>query len=147
MDIRIECVQCGKGFSLEMIEEDYCSECGGMLMLVNNKLYFKDVDTFIQKHDHIYYCEAVINKDGEICYVRPSHVETLLKITGESRKEIYDKMTIADAPINWLTDYTGCIPVWYKGYITPKSGMTEKQRITIEKLKKHGVISKDALGF
>lgn len=93
----------------------------------------KQVDDFIKNHKYINYCEAIIYKDGYIEYASPSHVEALIKITGESRDAIYDKMPVTASPIIWLIEYTGCIAVYTNGCIKPKI-CTEEQEIALKEL-------------
>lgn len=100
----------------------------------------KSVDDFIRDHSHINYCEAIIYPDGFVEYAEPSHVEALLKITNEDRDIIYKKMPIWDAPIIWLTEYTGCIPVWTNGYIKPKL-CSKEQEISLKKLIENKLVS------
>ena len=93
----------------------------------------KDVYTFIKEHNHINYCEAVIDKDGLIEYVSPNHVKTLIRSTGETEEEIYDKMPIWESPIHWLVEYTGYISVWSNGCLFPSS-ITKEQEYTLKQL-------------
>lgn len=92
-----------------------------------------DADTFIKKHHHINYCEVIINREGLICYVRPSHTETMIRLMGKTQEEIDKEMPIYETPINWLVDKSGFIAVWYEGYVTPKH-VNIKQRIALNKL-------------
>lgn len=93
----------------------------------------KDIDTFIKEHHHINYCECIIHKDGLIEYAVPSHVEMLIKITGEDRDVIYYKMPIDASPIIWLIEYTGCIAIYTNAYLKPKIS-TKEQEFTLQKL-------------
>lgn len=99
----------------------------------------RSLDNFIREHHYIQYCEAIIYPDGEIEYANPSHVEALLRITGENRKVIDDKMPITASPIFWLIQYTKCVALWYDGYIQTEL-ITEEQKATIQKLQKHKII-------
>ncbi len=98
-----------------------------------------DIDDFIENHTHINYCEAIIHPDGSIEYARPSHVETLIRITGEDREVIYKKMPITASPIFWLIDYTRYISVWYDGYVKPDT-CTKEQEESIKKLIDNNII-------
>lgn len=86
-----------------------------------NKMEFKKVsiDEFVANHKHINYCEAIIYPDGYITYAVPSHQQSLIKITNLSMDELENLMPMTAGSIEWLTDYTRCIPVWYAGYMLP----------------------------
>ena len=98
----------------------------------------KDIDRFITEHTRINYCEAIIHKDGMIEYAMPSHVECLLRITGEDRDVINKKMPLSASPIIWLTEYTGCIAIWVDGFIWPKE-VADVQLVSLRKLFKAGL--------
>ena len=100
-----------------------------------------DIVSFIKNHKHICYCEAIIDKDGKIAYVRPSHVETLIRETGKSRDEINNLMPLDAAPIKWLIDYTGCVSVWYDYFIIPTQGLTKEQEIALKQLSATDVVN------
>lgn len=104
-----------------------------------------DIKTFIENHHHINYCEAIIYKDGEIDYARPSHIENLLRITGEDREVIYEKMPMTASPIRWLVDYTKCLSVWTQGYARPKE-ITKEQERTLNELIENNLV-KDTVFF
>lgn len=109
------------------------------LNIVDNKL---DVDTFIKEHKHVYYCEAIIYRDGSIAYVRPSHIETLIRETGLTHKQVYDEMPTCEHSLYWLLDKTGCVAVWYDTYATPRNKkLTLAQRITLKKLSDADIVS------
>ena len=99
----------------------------------------KSADDFIRDHWHINYCEVIIYPDGDLEYAVPSHVEALVRIAGESRDSIDNKMPITSSPIKWLVSYTGCVAVWFNFYIVPEE-YTEKQKTTIRKLIDSGAI-------
>lgn len=101
------------------------------------------IDKYLETHKEQYnYCEVVIFPDGTIEDARPSHCEMLLKITGEDREIIYDKMPINAGPVAWLVDYTNCCSIWYNMGMLPEN-VTKEQENTIEILKKAGQISKE----
>lgn len=100
----------------------------------------RTADEFITQHNHINYCEAIIRKDGLIEYAIPSHTEALLRMTGEPKVVIYDKMSIYDSPIHWLISYTGHMPVWTQGYGNPPYP-TPEQIETLSKLIAHGLVA------
>ena len=109
------------------------------LNIVDNKL---DVDTFIKEHKGINYCEAIIYRDGSIAYVRPSHIETLIRETRLTHKEIYDEMPSCEHSLYWLLDKTGCVAVWYNTYAAPRNKkLTLAQKITLKKLSNTDIVS------
>lgn len=93
-----------------------------------------NIDDFINNHTYINYCEAIIYPDGDITYASPSHTRALIHITGRTEDDIYNEMPITESPIHWLTEYTGCVPVWTEGVIFPKN-ITDEQVESLKKLK------------
>lgn len=86
-----------------------------------NRMEFKkiNINTFINEHKHVYYCEAIIYPDGDITYAVPSHQQSLISITEKDMNYLMDIMPISAAPTEWLIDYTGCIAVWFEGFMVP----------------------------
>lgn len=66
-------------------------------------------------------------------YVSPSHIESLIKVSGKSREEIEALAPIEETFIYWLTEFTGYVSVWYEGYMCP-SNINEDQLIALKKL-------------
>lgn len=99
------------------------------------------IDYFIENHNYINYCEAIIHRDGEVEYAIPSHIEKLIKITGEYREIIYEKMPVTASPILWLVEYTGCIAVYTDFYYKPEK-CTIKQALSLMKLIKNGLVKR-----
>lgn len=95
--------------------------------------------TFILNHTHINYCEAIIDNQGLIGYVNPSHIKALIYESGLSEDEIYDLMPISEMPIYWLVEFTHCVSIWYDHEILP-TNPTAAQINTIKLLKKHNII-------
>lgn len=91
---------------------------------------------FIKEHNHIRYCEAIIDKNGLIAYVNPSHQKTLIKETGIPEEEIWNMIPYSANPIEWLINKTGCICVWYNYILAPKE-ITSAQKRTLKLLIKH----------
>lgn len=88
---------------------------------------------FIDSHEHINYCEAIIYQDGTIEYANPSHIKALERATGKDVNWIYDRMPITSSPLHWLIEYTGCVCVWSDFSITP-TNPTKEQMNTLELL-------------
>lgn len=105
-----------------------------------------DVDTFIKKHTHICYCEAIVNREGLICYVKPNHIQTIIRLLGKTEEEIYKEMPVSETPIEWLVNRSGFIAVWYEGCIMPKD-VSEAQKNTLDKLISNNIIKKVSFGF
>lgn len=91
------------------------------------------------KDKWINYCEIIIDKDGKIIIAEPSHTEAMLKLTGETRENIYNKMPIIASPIHWFVKYLKYISVWYNFQLIPEK-LTLAQYETLELLEKHGFI-------
>lgn len=102
-----------------------------------------DVKKYLETHkDQYNYCEAVVFPDGTVEDARPSHTEMLLRITGEDREVIYEKMPMSAGPVAWLVDYTNCCSIWYNFGMLPEN-MTDAQEETIKILKDAGQLSRD----
>lgn len=93
-----------------------------------------DVEQFIKQHNHINYCEAIIDEDGMVQNINPSHVQTLIRETGLPEDLIWIMMPIEAMPIKWLVDFTGCVAVWFDILLRPKDGTTPEQENTIQKM-------------
>lgn len=101
------------------------------------------IEEYLKTHKEQYaYCEAIIFPDGTIEDAIPSHLEKLIKITGEDRDTICKKMPMSAGPVAWLVDYTGCCSVWYKFGMLAEN-ITPEQENTITMLKEAGQLSKD----
>ncbi|MGL5459666.1 MAG: hypothetical protein ACRDBY_08625 [Cetobacterium sp.] len=104
----------------------------------------QDIDEFIKEHNHIRYCEAIIDEDGLIEYAVPSHVMLLERYTGIDRDTLYFRiMPMTELPIKWLVNYTKCVSVWYGYFVAPSCGMNEKQQEVLNKLIEADIVSKD----
>ena len=104
------------------------------------------IEEFLKEENVKYYnyCEAIIYKNGLISFAIPSHVLALIKVTGLDEETIYygeGYMSLTDSPIHWLTNFTGCIPVWNNGYILPNNP-TDEQLKTLEILINKKIIKK-----
>ena len=106
-----------------------------------------NVDVFIAQHRHINYCEAIIYEDGQIEYVRPSHVMRLQDIYCEkfnmTLEELSDKMPVDAIAIKWLVDETKCIPIWYDYVCMGNLVPNPMQKDTIQRLQSAGIINID----
>lgn len=99
-----------------------------------------DVEQFIKQHNHINYCEAIIDKEGMVKNIKPNHVQTLIRETNLPEELIWLLMPIDATPIKWLVDYTGCVAVWYDMLLKPEDGITLKQKTSIQKMIDAGII-------
>ena len=104
-----------------------------------NRLEFFD---FCQKYKHqwINYCEIIIDKEGKIIIAEPSHIEAMLKLTGENREDIYEKMPITASPIHWFVKYLGYVSVWNNFQLVPET-LTLAQYQTLELLNNNNFIN------
>jgi len=97
-------------------------------------------EDFVKNHNHINYCEAIIHPNGEIEYARPSHVQSLIRISGHTSDELYKMMERSMmSPLDFLLDMTKCVCVWYDFYQAPKE-ITKKQEETLFFLMKNKVM-------
>jgi hypothetical protein len=102
------------------------------------------IDDFLAEYKRkwINYCEIIILKNGNIILANPSHTERMLKLTGEDRNDIYERMPIVASPIHWLVDYTKNISVWHQFQILPED-VTEEQLKTLSLLESEKMIKKN----
>ena len=102
---------------------------------------------FIERYDHINYCEIIVLEDGGIIEVRPSHVETLRMIYekryGLNEKESWDIMPISASPVEWYVNELGVVSSWYDEAIFPNDGVTEAQFDTFKALNESGKVAFD----
>lgn len=103
------------------------------------------VKDFIEQHKHINYCEAIIFPNGDIEYVSPSHIESLVKATNENRDYLDKKIPIDASVVAWLVDYTNCIALWYDFCYLPEQ-FTIQQTFTISELLKAKIIMNPYIG-
>lgn len=64
------------------------------------------VEQFIKEHDHINYCEAIIDKDGFVKNIKPNHIQTLIRKTNLPENLICAMMQIYESSIHWLVEFT-----------------------------------------
>lgn len=102
-----------------------------------------DVEQFIKQHNHINYCEAIIDKDGMVQNIKPNHVQTLIRETNLPEDLIWALMPITEIPVRWLVDFTGCVAVWFDMLLKPKDGITPEQEIAIQKMIESKIILGD----
>jgi len=102
-----------------------------------------DAEQFIKQHNHINYCEAIIDKEGMVQNIRPNHVQTLIRETNLPEDLIWALMPIDAIPIRWLVDFTGCVAVWFDMLWRPKDGTTQEQETAIQKMIDAGIILGD----
>ena len=104
-------------------------------------------DFDIEKHKQTYidYLEVMILRDGKIVYAIPSHQEKAIAICCEnlnvSRKELNamcPREYWADY-LTWLLNQCGAVAVWNEFYQAGESGLNDKQRATLKRLKLHGL--------
>lgn len=104
-----------------------------------------NVKEFIEQHDYISYCEAIIHPSGDIEYATPSHIYKLIEITEESRDELNKKMPMRAGPLEWLVEYTGCAVLWYNYFIFPVN-YTDEQMKSLKMLMSNGIMASHIIG-
>lgn len=103
-----------------------------------------NVKDYIEQHDSVNYCEAIIFPNGDIEDAIPSHVYKLMSITNLPKDMIDKLMPIDASPIHWLLGFTGCISVWFDFFIY--DSITEEQKNTIQELVNHGILKDNIVG-
>lgn len=109
------------------------------------KFYSKEefINIHINKKKYVRYCEAIMNKNGELAYVNPSHTYTLMDIVGKSRREVNEMIPVYESPIDWLIEYTGCVAIWFDFIKVPKIGLNEEQKETLKFLINNKIIEEN----
>lgn len=121
--------------------KDYDFSCPYM----NIKDEFLYVEEFIKNHRHTNYCEAIIDKHGKVCYVKPSHTYTLERMSGIDRNTLYkEKISIQDSPLHWLLNYNEAIAIWSNGFISNKKPTKESVN-ALKKLIEAGLVKENNL--
>jgi hypothetical protein len=101
----------------------------------------------ITKHKQTFdnYLEVLILPDGEVVYAVPSHSAKAEKLCCDKlhitqhqlqkrcpREYYYDYLT-------WLLNICGAIAVWTNHFMSGECGLTNRQKLTLKRLKLHGV--------
>lgn len=97
-----------------------------------------NVKDYIEQHDSINYCEAIVYPNGDIEDCVPGHVYKFMDVTGKSNEEIDKLMPITASPIHWLIGYTKCVGLWTRFFIYDT--ITDEQIDTIQQLVIHNVL-------
>lgn len=100
-----------------------------------------NIKDFIDQHDHINYCEAIIAPDGNIEYAYPSHEQYLITKSNKTIDQLKKIIPFYANYMHWLLGYTGCICVWYDRLLSPIN-YTTAQVNTIRQLIKQNIITK-----
>ena len=97
-----------------------------------------DINKFIENHNHINYCEAIIYPNGTIEYAVPSHTYKLCDIYDNTKKpmEIELEIPMSHSPIDWLFAKCNCIGVWFDFFRLNArfQRMTEEQKDSLRAL-------------
>lgn len=95
------------------------------------------IDDFIAQHNHIRYCEAIVNDDGTVEYAIPSHSERLISKVCEhcsiSRSQLESEMPMFCDVLAYLADIGNTAVVWYNVCYIPKN-CSEKCLESVRKL-------------
>ena len=104
-------------------------------------------DFDIEKHKQTYinYLEVLILEDGKVVYAIPSHqmkAESLcceqLGITQKELSAMCPREYWADY-LTWLLNQCGAVAVWNGFYQAGESGLNDRQRTSLKRLKLHGL--------
>ena len=99
-----------------------------------------NVIDYINNHQDVNYCEAIIFPDGSVEDAIPSHTEKLISISNVPREVLCELMPMSAAPVAWLVDYNNCCSVWFDTGYLPEN-VTDEQMNTISLLIKEGILS------
>jgi hypothetical protein len=111
------------------------------------------IDEFITLHNskHKHYCEAIVQKNGNIVYAEPSHTLRLQIMWGVPAQELFEGgpkrdelsrlMPFSASPIHWLAEVLGCVVLWYESIIFPPD-YTKDQMASVRKLMENGCITR-----
>lgn len=112
------------------------------LLGYKNRDYIRqNIDDFVKTYKHIRYCEIIIDELGRVVEVNPSHTQTLINLSGMTETEVWKRCPIEANPIQWLTNTTGYIAVWYDFFIGPQKGLNRLQKRSLEKLFQKGLVA------
>ena len=103
-----------------------------------------NVKEYIEQHDFIDYCEAIIFPNGDIIDATYGHTNTLIKAIKLPREVINIIMPVEASPILWLTGFTKCIPLYYDYFIY--DSITQEQLNTLQELVNNGILKNNIIG-
>lgn len=106
-----------------------------------------NINDYIDQHNDICYCEAIIYPDGTIEDCIPSHQLKLIEITNKKNNinNPYDKNLLLNIiPLeadvnNWLICYNNVVALWYNFCFY--NIMNDKQKYSIQKLINNNILS------
>lgn len=104
-----------------------------------------NVKDYINQHDAINYCEAIIYPNGDIEDANPSHIYKLINVTKLPQKTINILMPDNAAPLEWLLGFTGCVSIWYD--LFKYDSITDEQLNTIQELVNHNKLFNGIIGI
>lgn len=105
-------------------------------------------DFDLEKHKQTYknYLEVLILEDGKVVYAIPSHQMKAEELCCEKLK-LRGQIELWDACpqeyccdyMTWLLNTCGAVAVWNEFYKVGESGLNDRQRTTLKRLKLHGL--------
>lgn len=102
-----------------------------------------NVMDYIETHDKLNYCEALLFPDGTIIDVNPSHTESLIreacKMYHLTKDELFRMMPVYAGVIHYLVEYTNIICIWYDFCIA--DNITDQQMRSLKLLQDHGIVA------
>lgn len=110
-----------------------------------------NIDDFILKTKNepnkwINYCEILIDTDGDIIICNPSHTESCIQYAMRkdniTREDIRKTMIPFDClVIDFIVDKYQIIALWYHGYKYSSMGLTEEQKVVLQKLEDNKLLT------
>lgn len=94
----------------------------------------------IHQGDETEECECIIHPDGSVDEPLPSHINSLIELTGRDSSWLHAQMDKGMEPLFWLVEFTGCMSVWQTRVISP-SKPTQAQQDTLEELRNGALLA------
>ena len=99
-----------------------------------------NIEKYIKKTSHyINYCEAIMDKEGNVCDAVPSHERYLLHMLQKrGEADIANQMPFSASPVHWMVEHSGCISLWTDFALADE--ITDAQKYSLQRLQESGRI-------
>lgn len=101
-------------------------------------------EAFVKEHrkKSPYWFEGIVDSEGEVEVSTTAHLASLIQKYGKTEDAVWAEMPVSAAPIYWLMERTGCIPLYENGFLSPMppQRITAEQALVIKVLENHGMV-------
>ena len=117
-------------------------------MLTTDNETFLDIESYIDQHNHVQYCEIFIHPDGTVETLRSSHTNDLIYYHFgidlrfaelEDQIKVHDMIPKDVNAMEWLINQTGLVCIYYSQAICPKN-ITGIQQHSIQRLIESNIV-------